>query len=100
MAVEAGEFGGTGAGDGGFEAGGLRDDEVGGDATVRPAPYTEFVGISKALLDGVVDHGHVVLEVFVAPVSVDGFAEVLAVAGGTAGVRKEDGVAVGGVELG
>jgi len=40
------------------------------------------------------------MEVFVAPVGKDGFAVVLAVAGGAAGVGEEDGVPVGGVELG
>src|SRR5580692_4408207 len=100
MAVETGEFGGAGAGNGGFETGGLRDDEIGGDAAVGPATYAEFVGVREALVDGVVHHGHVVLEVFVAPVGVDGFRVVLAVAGRTARVGKEDGIAVGGVELG
>ena len=88
MAVEAGEFGGAGPGDGGFEAGGLRDDEVGGDAAVGPAADAKFAGIGDSLLDGVVNHGHVVLEVFVAPLGEDGFGVVLAVAGGAAGVAE------------
>ena len=100
MAVEADEFGGARAGNGGFEAGGLRDDEVGGDASVGPAADAELVGVGDSLLNGVIDHGHVVLEVLVAPIGEDGFAEVLAVTGGTARIGKEDGVALGGVKLG
>lgn len=65
MAVEAHEFGSASAGDCCFEARGLRDDEVGGNAAIGPAADTEMVGIGDALRDGVIDHGHVVLKVLV-----------------------------------
>src|ERR1700722_4341285 len=100
VAVEAQKFRRAGAGDGGFEARGLRNDEVGGDAAVGPAAYAEFVGVGDALLDGVIDHGHVVLEIFVAPVDEDGFAVVLAITRRAAWIGEEDGVPVGGVERG
>src|SRR5262249_20117944 len=79
--------------------GGLADDEVGGDAAVGPAAYAEFFGVGNSLLDGVVHHSDVVLVVLVAPVGPDGFAEVLTVAGGTAGIGEKHGVAVCGEEL-
>ena len=51
------------------------------------------------MLDGVIHHGHVVLKVLIAPIGVDGFSEFFTVAGGAAGVGKENRVAVGGEEL-
>src|SRR5467141_3684442 len=99
VAVAADEKGATGSRNGSFEAIGLDNDEVRGDATVGPSADAELIRVGDALLDGVIHHGHVVLKVLVAPIGVDGFGVFLAVAGGAAGVRKEDGVAVGGVEL-
>jgi len=63
-----------------FEAIGLRDDEVRGDAAVGPTAYTEFFRIGNALREGVIHHGHVVLEILVAPIRKNGFTEFLAVA--------------------
>src|SRR5260370_13760357 len=100
VAVEAGKEGASCAGDGGFEARSLRDDEVRGDATVRPSSDAQFVRVGDALSDGVVHHGHVVLKVLVAPVRENGFSVVLAVAGGAARVWEEDGVTVGSEQLG
>src|SRR6267378_5609475 len=100
VAVAADEKGATGSRDGGFEAIGLDNDEVRGDATVGPSADAELVRVGDALLDGVIHHGHVVLKVLVAPIGVDGFGVFFAVARGSARIWKEDGVAVGGVELG
>src|SRR4029077_10085988 len=99
MAVHAGEEGAACAGDGGFEASGLRDDEVGGDAAVGPAADGELIWVGNALLDRIVNHGYVVLIVLVAPIGPNGFGVVLPAAGGAAGIREEDGVAVGGEKL-
>src|SRR6266436_1251544 len=94
VAVEAGEEGASCAGDSGFEAGSLGDDEVRGNAAVGPAADGELVRVGDALSDGVVHHSHIVLKVLVAPISPDGLGVVLAVAGGAARVREEHGVAV------
>src|SRR6267378_7263373 len=90
----------AGAGDGGLEAIGLRDDEVRGDAAVGPTAYTEFFRIGNALREGVIHHGHVVLKVLVAPIGVDRFGVLFAVARGAARAGKKDGVAIGSVKLG
>src|SRR6266403_1259117 len=100
VAVATYEKGAAGAGDGGFEAVGLGDDKVRGDAAVGPASHAELARVGNALLDGVIHHGHVVLKVLVAPIGIDGFGVFFAVARGSARIGKEDGVAVGGVELG
>src|SRR5262249_25575705 len=81
VAVHTGEFGRTGAGNGGFEAIRLANDEVRGNTAIRPASDAKFVGVCDSLFKGVVHHGHVVLEILVTPVRPDGPAEVLAVAG-------------------
>src|SRR5260370_4493683 len=99
VAEAAGDQRDARTGDRALKTGGLRDDEVGGHASVGPAADAEFCRISNAWGDGVIDYGHVVLEVFVAPIGKNGFAEFLAVAGRAARVGQKDGVAVGGVEL-
>src|SRR5690242_9540828 len=81
VAIEAGEFGGAGAGNRGFETLRLGDDEVRGDAPVGPAPDAELIGIGNALRYSVVHHGHVVLKILVAPISPDRLAIILAIAG-------------------
>src|SRR5713226_7234498 len=100
VTVEAGEEGASCAGDSGLKPSGLSNDEVRGDAAVGPAADGELVRVGDALSDGLVDHGHIVLKVLVAPISPDGLGVVLAVAGGAARVREEHGVAVRGEELG
>ena len=57
----------------------LRDDEIRRNGSLRPSADTQFIGIGNALLDCVVDHRHVVLEVFISPIRIDSFAECLAV---------------------
>src|SRR5260370_14466077 len=99
VAVEGGVQGRGGAGDGGLEARGLRDDKVGRDAPIGPAADAELVGFGEALRDGVVAHGHVVLVVLVAPIGPNRFGVAFAVPGGAAGVWEQDGVAVGSKEL-
>ncbi len=86
-------------GDGGFEARCLRNDEICGDAAVGLATDTELVRVRDALSNGVIDDGHVVLIVLVAPIREDGLAEVLAVARGASGIWIKDHVTVGGEEL-
>src|SRR5712671_4187656 len=99
VAVEAGVESFAGARDGGFEARGLPDDEVGGDASVGPAANAQLVGIGDALRDGVVDHGHIVLVVLIAPIRENRFGVAFASTGRTARVGKQDGVAIGGEQL-
>jgi len=86
--VHAGVVGFASAGDSGFEAVGLRNDEVGGDPAVGPAADGELVWISDTLRDSVVDDGHVVLIVLVAPIGVDGFGEIFSVSRGPAGLGR------------
>src|SRR6266478_344414 len=99
MAIAAGHQGDARAGDGGFEARGLGNDEVGGHAAVGPAADAELVGIGDALGYGVIDHGHVVLVVLISPIGKNGFAEFLAIAGRAARIGQKNRIAVGGVEL-
>ncbi len=99
VAPHAGIIGGARTRDGGFEAGSLGNDEIGGDAAVGPTANAEFVRIGDALSNGVIDERHVVLKVLIAPIRPDGFAVVLTVAGGAARVWKEHDIAVGGEEL-
>ena len=99
MAVHAGVFRSASAGDGSLESGGLPDDEVRGDATVGPATHAQFFGVGDSLLDGVIDHCHIVLIVLITPICPNGFAEILPVAGRTARIRKQNGIAVGSEEL-
>src|SRR5207245_10921063 len=91
---------GAGACDGGFAAAGLGNDEVGGDAAVGRATDSKFVGISNALRDRVVHHSLIVLIVLVSPVGIDRCTEFLPVTGRSPRIGKQDGVAVGGIELG
>ena len=79
MAVKTAKQGASCAGNGSFETVGLRDDEVRGNAAVRPAANGELSRVGDSLLDGVIDHGHVVLKIPVAPVGPDGFGEVLTI---------------------
>src|SRR5260370_7628549 len=99
VAEAAGDQRDARTGDRALKTGGLRDDEVGGHASVGPAADAEFFRISNALGDGVIDHGHVVLEVFLTPIAKNGFPEFLAVPASAGRVGEEDGVAVGGVKL-
>src|SRR5690242_18681705 len=93
MTVEAGNERDARAGNGSFESFGLRDDEIRRDSAVRPAANTQLVGIRNALRNGIVHHGHVILIILVAPIGVNRSAELLAVAGGPARIRKQNGVA-------
>src|SRR5260370_29127258 len=99
VAVEGGVRGLGGAGAGGSDARGLREERVGRDAPIGPAADAELVGFGDALRDGVVDHGHVVLVVLVAPIRPNRFGVAFAVPGGAAGAWEQDGVAVGSKEL-
>src|SRR5713226_2808994 len=99
VAVHAGEQSRSSARGGGFEPRGLGDDEISGDASIRPAADAELIRVSDALRDGVIRDGHVVLKILVAPIGEDGLAEFLAVAGGAARIGEEDNVAVCGEKL-
>src|SRR2546429_9737134 len=63
VAIKAREEGAACARNGGFEAVGLRNDEIGRDTAIGPATDGKFCRVRNSLLDGVVPHGHVVLEV-------------------------------------
>src|SRR5260370_32693345 len=89
----------AGAGDRRLEASGLRDDEICGDAAVGPSANTEFIGIGDVLRHGVIDDGHVVLKILVAPIGKNGFAEFLPVAGTAARIGQKYGIAIRSVEL-
>src|SRR5215470_4352369 len=93
VTVITGEQGTACSGDSGFETVGLSDDEVGGDAAIRPAANGELRRVGDALLDGVIDHGYIVLKILVAPIRPDGLGVFLAVARRAARVRKQDNVA-------
>src|SRR5215471_1438873 len=71
MSVEAGQERDARPGNGGFEARGLGNDEVRGDASIRPAAHTELARIGDALRNGIICHGHVVLIVLVAPSGIE-----------------------------
>src|SRR5713101_4442999 len=68
VAVHAGEQSRSSARGGGFEPRGLGDDEISGDASIRPAADAELIRVSDALRDGVIRDGHVVLKILVAPI--------------------------------
>src|ERR1700687_3962771 len=89
VSPEAGKFRAARAGDGGLEAVGLADDEIGGDAAVGPAAATEPVRVGETLRDGVIDDAHIVLKILVAPIREDGLCVIQAVAGGAPRVGEE-----------
>src|SRR5213080_1278228 len=99
VTVEAGDKGNARAGDGGFEALGLSNNEIRRDAAIGPPTHAEPVGVGNALGNGVVHHCHVVLIIPVAPVGIDCGAEFLAVARRAARIREQNRVAVGGIQL-
>ena len=99
VAVVGDVEGRAGAGVGGLEAVGLGDHVVGEHAAVGPAADRQSVGVGIAAGDGVVDRGHHVVEVLVAPGLPDRGREVLAVAGRAARVGHDHDVAGAGEEL-
>src|SRR5882724_3121529 len=87
------EVGEAGAGDGGFEAGGLRDRPFGHVAAVGPTADGQFFGIRDAFCDEVVDAGHHVPVIAATPVAAIRFDEFLAVTTGAADIGIENRVA-------
>ncbi len=92
-AVLGDEIGEAGAGDGGFEAGGLRDRPFGHVAAVGPTADGQFFGIRDAFCDEVVDAGHHVPVIAATPVAAIRFDEFLAVTTGAADIGIENRVA-------
>src|SRR5438067_5273868 len=99
VAVETGNQRHSSAGNGGLEALRLRNDEVGRNASVRPAANTEPVRIGNALRNRIIHHGHVILIILVAPIRVNRSTELLPIAGRPARIRKQNRVATRRVKL-
>src|SRR5438067_2424278 len=100
VAIEAGDKRNTRARDGRLETLGLGNDEIGGDAAVGPAANTKFVRIGNAFRNRVIHHRYVIVIILVAPVGVNRGAEFLAIARRTTRIGKQNGIAVGRIELG
>ena len=99
MAKQAREFRRSGAGNCRLESLRLANDEVGGNSSVGPAAHAKFVRIGDPLRDGIIHHRHVVLKILVPPVSPDGFAVVLSIAGRSTWIWKQYYIAVRGEQL-
>ena len=80
----------AGSSDRTLEAAGLGDNVVRQNSAVRPPAHAQAVRVRPALLDGVVDAGHDVLEVRIAPVCPQVGGKVLSVARRAARVRTHD----------
>src|SRR6202167_442370 len=91
---------GAGAGDGGFEAGGLGDEPVGHVSAVAVAADGEVVGVGDAVFDERVDAFEDVFAGAGDDLRNDLLEEFVAVSGGTAVVGTEDEPSVGGGEGG
>ena len=95
VAPVGGVLHGSGAGDRGFEAGGLGDEPVGHVAAVAVAADGQVVGVGVAVFDEGIDAGEDVAAGLGDQVRLDFEHEVVAVSGGAAIVGAEDEPAVG-----
>ena len=100
VTVIGGEQHFTRSGDRAREAIGLGDHVIGEDPAVGPAAHAQPLGVGEPVRDRVIDGGHDVIEILVAPIRPDRLAVVLTVAGGPARVGKDDRVPPRGEQLG